>query len=414
MTEPSSYTHRRGRFAAERSYRIAPDALAWTENGRERRLAFADIAALEVFLARIPGVPGAYWTCLLHRKDGGREKISAAHWTGLRSVEDRSKSYFPFVHALTARIQEANPQVGSIEHRSIRDRIDTAVGSTGVGALRLLRKLDLERGAGFAGAAMRRIGPRLRGHRTADEQLATVFPDMSKAEREKVLAGMWDNFGRLFVEYAHLDRLWDYDWDDPKPGGRIEMDAASAERLKAACRGGGRAMFFTGHIANWEITPLGATTLGREIAVVFRAPRIGAFTKEMVKQRSALGSTVISAGPDTPLRIREALKSGKMVGMLVDQHYVRGIDVDFFGRRCKVNPMLGRFARMFDCPIYGARAIRLPDERFRFELVGPLDVPRDAEGKIEVDGTMQMVTDVIEGWVRDHPEQWLWLHRRWR
>ena len=86
----------------------------------------------------------------------------------------------------------------------------------------------------------------------------------------------------------------------------------------------------------------------------------------------------------------------------------------FFDRTCKVNPMLARFARLFDCPVYGARAVRLPDERFRFELVGPLDLPRDGEGRIEVQDAMQQVTGLIEAWVREHPEQWLWLHRRWR
>ncbi len=100
--------------------------------------------------------------------------------------------------------------------------------------------------------------------------------------------------------------------------------------------------------------------------------------------------------------------------MLADQHFTMGIDVEFFGRRCKANPTLARLARRFDCPIHGTRAIRLPDHRFRLELTEALSVPRDAEGKIDVAKTMQMVTTIIEGWVREHPEQWLWLHRRWR
>jgi KDO2-lipid IV(A) lauroyltransferase len=61
------------------------------------------------------------------------------------------------------------------------------------------------------------------------------------------------------------------------------------------------------------------------------------------------------------------------------------------------------------------RIIRLPDpNRFRGELTEPIEVPRDAEGRVDVAATMQVVTSIIEGWVREHPEQWLWLHRRWR
>ncbi len=62
-------------------------------------------------------------------------------------------------------------------------------------------------------------------------------------------------------------------------------------------------------------------------------------------------------------------------------------------------------------PVYGARVVRLPDQRYRFELVGPLEFPKDAAGKIDVQRAMQTVFSVIEGWIREHPEQWMWIHR---
>jgi KDO2-lipid IV(A) lauroyltransferase len=58
--------------------------------------------------------------------------------------------------------------------------------------------------------------------------------------------------------------------------------------------------------------------------------------------------------------------------------------------------------------------IRLPDHRFRIEMTDAIAPVRDADGQIDIQGTMQAITDVVEGWVREHPEQWLWLHRRWR
>ena len=103
-----------------------------------------------------------------------------------------------------------------------------------------------------------------------------------------------------------------------------------------------------------------------------------------------------------------------MVGMLVDQHYGPGIEVSFFGRPCMANPLLARVARLLECPIYGSRVIRLPDGKFRFEVTAALAPPRDDSGKIDVAQTMQMVTSMIESWVREHPEQWMWLHKRWR
>ncbi len=68
----------------------------------------------------------------------------------------------------------------------------------------------------------------------------------------------------------------------------------------------------------------------------------------------------------------------------------------FFGRRCLANPLIALLARQTESPIHGLRAVRKPD------------------GRIDIKGTMQAITAVVEGWVREHPEQWLWLHHRWR
>jgi KDO2-lipid IV(A) lauroyltransferase len=58
--------------------------------------------------------------------------------------------------------------------------------------------------------------------------------------------------------------------------------------------------------------------------------------------------------------------------------------------------------------------IRLPGNRFRIELTEAIVAPRDTEGRIDPKATMQVITSIVEGWIREHPEQWLWLHRRWR
>jgi Kdo2-lipid IVA lauroyltransferase/acyltransferase len=286
------------------------------------------------------------------------------------------------------------------------------IGVVSLWLLRLLQRLDLNRSAAVAGWLMRQIGPWLRGDRVARAQLAMAFSEKGEAERAQIRAGMWDNFGRVSVEYAHLDRLWDY--DPSKPPGRIVMDAATAERFQRLRGERGPALMFTAHLANWELVPLGGPDIGREVAVVFRAPPVNSFTMALAEARSSRVAAFIPAGPEAPFRIREALKRGCIVGMLIDQHVVRGVDALYFGRTCKVNPMLARFARRFDCPIYGARVVRLQGERFRFELTEPLEPPRDSDGKIDVAGTMQLVTSVIEAWVREHPEQWFWIHRRWR
>ncbi len=412
MTDPT-YSFRLHPFAREKRYVLRPDAVEWHDRTGVHRIRYAEVAKLASGQVRYRGSSTYYWTCVVFPRQGGIVRLSAAHRAGLRRVEDRSASYMPFIAELQRRIIAANPQVIAAHRRSWLERIRTALGHVGVGAIRMLRRMDLDRIGPLAGRVMRLVGPRLRGHRIARAQLEMAFPDKSADEIKRILAGMWDNLGRVFVEYAYLDRMWDFDPQHPNSG-RIVMDEVSAERSRRACADTRPALYFGAHLANWEMGGSAGRSWGRQCAVVYRAPRAGPVADEVSRIRANMGYVLIPAGPDIAFRLKDALKQNLLVGMLIDQHYTNGVDVTFFGRRCKANPMFARFARMFDCPIYGARMIRLADGRMQFELTEPIDPPRDARGRIDVAATTQRVTEVMEAWVREHPEQWMWLHRRWR
>ena len=108
-----------------------------------------------------------------------------------------------------------------------------------------------------------------------------------------------------------------------------------------------------------------------------------------------------------PLRIARDLEAGQHIGMLVDQRFGRGPRVMFMGREAAANPLLAQLARRYDCPVHGARAIRLPGGRFRLELTEEIALPRDAEGLIDINAAPQKITQVIQAWVRQYPGQLL-------
>ena len=112
--------------------------------------------------------------------------------------------------------------------------------------------------------------------------------------------------------------------------------------------------------------------------------------------------------------IKKKFGEGDALGMLIDQHYAHGIEVNFFGRPTKLNPLFARLVRIYDCPVYGSRIIRRPDQRFGYEIVGPIEPVRDVRGRVDVHASTQLYASVLERWIREHPEQWLWLHRMWR
>jgi len=291
--------------------------------------------------------------------------------------------------------------------------VNTAAGHAAIGVHNITRRLDPDRSAERAGRLMQRLGPLRHEHRVGRANLTAAFPEKPPAEIETILRGVWDNLGRVAAEYAHLDRLWNYDVARPAAG-RIEFSEESRERFLRLRDDGKPALVFAAHLANWELPALAGRNFGLDNAVVYRMPNVGKIADAVRKMRAGCMGTLIATGIGAPSAVAAALERGMHVGMLVDQYDSRGVDVVFFGRPCKANPMIARLARHFECPIHGARSIRLPGHRFRLELTEAIEVPRDADGKLDVQVTMQMITSIVEGWVREHPEQWLWLHRRWR
>lgn len=292
--------------------------------------------------------------------------------------------------------------------------LDPVVGWIAVALLRAIRRGDRVRFADAAGRFMRTVGPWLPKHRVGRANLAAAFPDKPAAEIERILGGVWDNLGRVAAEFAHLDRFRTVDPEAPGPAD-IVCDPILFERIAAILRSPQPTAVFAAHLANWELPALAAARLGVEASVLYRPPSLRAVADAVLRMRAGCMGTLVASGFDAPLRLANALQRGSHVAMLVDQHEFRGVDVTFFGRICKANPLIGQLARHTGCSIRGIRTIRLPDgNHFWGDVTEPLDLPRDAEGQVDVEGTMQAITTTIEGWVREHPEQWLWLHRRWR
>lgn len=251
----------------------------------------------------------------------------------------------------------------------------------------------------------------LKAHRIGRANLRAAFPDRDEAWIEETLREAWDNLGRVAGEYVHLARIWDFDEAHPNRG-RIIADGVPLFRELQA--DGKPALCFAAHLGNWELPAVAAAAHGLPSAVVYRMPNNKAVAKEIARIRAPLMGRLIRTRAQAALEMAGALEAGEHLGMLVDQHFSRGVDVTFFGRKCKANPSIGRLARRFNCPVVGVRVVRLPGRRFKIEGYGPYELPRDAKGEVDVQATTQMITSVIEGWVREHPGQWLWFHRRWR
>jgi KDO2-lipid IV(A) lauroyltransferase len=274
-----------------------------------------------------------------------------------------------------------------------------------------VRMMPIDWASAAGGWISRKLGPRLPVSRVGRYNLKRAFPEKSDAEIERILRGVWDNLGRYALEYPHLKRIWDYEVDAGRP---CRIEAVGVEQFMSLRDDGKPALIFACHLANWELLPVAAARHGLPVTVLYKPPNnpIAAEMLERIR-RDAMGE-LLSTGVHSAVAAVEVIEKGGHLGMLVDQHSRFGPVVPFFGNPVRAAPLLAKLARRYQCPLHGARVERLDGARFRATLTPPLEIPITDDVTADVEAIMANVTSIIEGWVRERPEQWLWLHRRWR
>lgn len=274
----------------------------------------------------------------------------------------------------------------------------------------LLRRLPADRALNLADRLGRRFGPWSSRHQVALDNLRLAFPEKSEAEITAIALDMWGNMARLAAEYVFLDQLFDYDLDEKRPG-RIEVSGRDIFfRLREENR---PTIFFTAHLGNFEMFPIAADMFGLPVSSLFRAPNNPYLADELGAARKTSAGRLVRSKAGVAFTLARILETGGNVGALVDQKFLGGLRTTFFGRPCETSPLLPKLVRQYDCDIHGVRSVRLPGNRYRLELYDRLDLPRGSDGRIDVAATAQMMNDVVEGWVRENPGQWMWFHRRW-
>jgi Kdo2-lipid IVA lauroyltransferase/acyltransferase len=265
--------------------------------------------------------------------------------------------------------------------------------------------LPLDRASAVGGALARRIGPFLGVSKHARRNISRAFPEFSETEIAGVVAGMWDNLGRLAAEYPHLRKIHVFE-----PGGRVETHGF--EHVDRAVAAGRRMIVFSGHIANWEIGMLAGVQHGISVVQIYRAANNPLMDRMIARFRGDRGE-FIPKGAIAARRAIEALRRGTNLGLLADQKMNDGIPVPFFGRPAMTAPALAVLALRFNCDVLPLRVERLDGAHFRVTVFPPLPLTRSAEPHADAALLMGRVNATLEAWIRDRPEQWLWVHRRW-
>ena len=277
---------------------------------------------------------------------------------------------------------------------------------TAVIVFTLFRVIPIDIASAIGGSISRTIGPFLKVSKRATDNLRLAFPEKSESEIITIVRGMWDNLGRLAAEYPHLCKFVVDDEDS-----RVEY--IGGEHIDLLKKNGNSAIFFSGHIGNWELLSLGAIKHGITVDRVYREANNRLVEWLYKSGRAAVKGALIPKGPTGARALLKSLKGGRHLFMLIDQKMNDGIPSPFFGRDVMTAPALAELALRYDCPLIPTRITRLGGARFRLTIFPPIKLIRTDSHQADVAANMDQVNALIEKWVRDKPEQWLWLHNRW-
>lgn len=267
----------------------------------------------------------------------------------------------------------------------------------------LLGRLGIDRASAAMGRAWRLFAPLNQRHARVHAHLAAAFPEMDVATRRRIVGDMWENLGRTAAETVLLPELL-------KEPERITWDHLAPDIFEKA-RGG--AIFVSLHTGNWELVSVPLAACGLDLRAVYKPLRNPAVEEWLVERRRALyAGGLMALDRSIAVKLKSLAKSGATLAILADLKDPTGITLDFFGRPAAATPFPALLARRLGLPLFVGRSIRTEGAHFRLDGRW-LDVPRTDDAAADVESLTRTIHAVYEEWIREHPEQWMWAHRKW-
>jgi len=252
-----------------------------------------------------------------------------------------------------------------------------------------------------------RLHSRLR--RVGMRNLAMVFPEKSEAERARILRGEFISLGRQLAEVCHFPQ---YTLDNVN---EVVVYDGFENYQQAHARGKG-VLLFAGHFGGWELSSFVLSMHGHWMHVLMRGMDNQYLGRLILHYRTMHGNTAVDKD-DFVRGLLSAMRANEVVGMLIDTNMTppQGIFVDFFGIPACTASGMARIALKTDAAVVPTFTIWDRDlGKYRLRFDPALELVRTGDLEADIKANTQMFTKVIEDYVRKYPDQWLWVHRRWK
>ncbi|MCA3720214.1 lysophospholipid acyltransferase family protein [Phenylobacterium sp.] len=256
-------------------------------------------------------------------------------------------------------------------------------------------------GAALAGV----LGPLTSTHRVAETNIRIAFPDLDPAGVDRLLAAQWRALGRWAAEFPILDKII----ADPA---RVEV--VNGERLRDIARNKESVVFISGHFSSMEIMPAVIIHAGVTCQITYRATNNPHVDARIRRSRFRYGVRLFAPkGGDGARELIRALGRGECVALMNDQKFNGGVLAPLFGVDCHTAPGPSSFALRFGIPLVPMSVQRLEKARFRVIVHDDIRLTDTGDRTADIAAGVRRVNAFMEDRIRDRPDEWFWVHRRW-
>jgi len=269
----------------------------------------------------------------------------------------------------------------------------------------VVRLLGVDAASAFGGWLGRTVGPLSGAHKVAVRNLKLAFPDKDEAWRAAMLKAQWDGLGRTFAEFPLMDKIL------PSTG-RVEV--VNQERLFQIAADKVPVVFVSGHLSNWEVMPAAIVDSGVVCEMTYRAANNPYVDERIKASRFRYGVRLFAPkGGDGARELLEGMKQGKSVALMNDQKFNTGVEGLFFGHPVRTAPGPSRLAIRFGTVLQPMSVQRVKGARFRAVVHDPIQLPNTGDRTADIEAGVKLVNAFMEERIRERPEEWFWVHRRW-
>lgn len=253
----------------------------------------------------------------------------------------------------------------------------------------------------FAGRVISRLAGPAGWRRRVRDNLALIYPDMPGDEARRLARAVPDNFGRSLIESYSGPEFTARVADVPLSGG-------GAEALEEACGAGRPVLLITGHFGNHQAPRAALIARGYRVGGLYMPMANGFFNDRYVAELARLGEPLFERSPKGLAKMVRFLKSGGAVGMVADHFMKHGVQIDFLGQPAWTAISAAEMALKYDAQVFPIYGVRKPDG-LSFDIL--VDEPIPHGDPVEMTRAMNAS---LERLIEKHPEQWFWIHRRWK